>query len=421
MTKPLAIFQRKFEMMNLIVAPVTSTMTPAQKRNAKYSSTGSKLIDPAQRISDCLNFSNMRKTELMNVQQSFLQANPHLTANNMPLPLAHMIPLSEILIDDTMNRPVNWQHLMNIIQDFNPILVDSIRVYVDKEYPNKYIAWDGQHTTLALYIIYSFIFGVDVNKVMVPVTINPSTDKKDIRLNFIKHNSSTKKGGVKEELSNLDLFGQQVFGVRIDKSNDSDWIDAEAKQTALEDGDLFLTAPNEKVSLSGAILQSEKIINAPVHIVEMFCRFQKAKTFQKEVIGQEIVIILELMEEFHKSNIELTDDDFSSMVAIFYRSFKLNFSGKNKSALYSNLDTAFEKWYQKTYKLPKPWNRLSVEEKKMYPERQEKLTEQGKFQSSLAVVYLVALLQKYGKNNTTLFDKIPVLDNPFKPDMKDVF
>jgi hypothetical protein len=268
------------------------------------------------------------------------------------------------------------------------------------------------------------IFGVeDISKIMIPVTLNKSKNKPDIRVNFIGHNTSTKKGGVKEELSNLDLFGQKIFGVRIDLSTDPDWVESEKKQQYLEDADLFLVPKDERLKKAGAILQPEKIINESSNIVELFTKFQKARGLKisREIEGQEIVITMDLMRAFAESNIELDSQDFASMVDIFYNSFKLDFRGKSKSVLYSNLDYAFDVWYHKVNELELyDWYDLTPEDKDSFPERESSLTVQSIAQAKHAVTYLVALLKKFGTNSRTPFTKIPKLSDKFKPEDEDV-
>jgi len=409
-------------MMNLIPqVTFRSSLSASQSANAKYSFTASNLIDPATRIKDCLSYSSVRSTELLNAQNAFVQKNPNLTAQNMNLPLAHMVPLSEIMIDDTMNRPVNWKHLMNIVLNFTPELVDAIRVYVDQNSPGKYIAWDGQHTTLALYILFGLVYGADLSKVMVPVVLNRSNDKKVIRLNFILHNSSVKKGGIKQELSELDLFGQQVFGVRIDGSTNPTWIESEAKQTALENAGLYLHPGDGQLVLPGAIVQPQKFISAPLHVAQMVCKFEEKRLIraQREIDGQEYQIIEALMNEFYNSDIELDDQDYITMVDIFYKSFNIDFRGKNKVSFYRNLDNAFENWYNAANNLkPGQWQAMTDTQKRMYPDRQEKLTANGNFQIEHSVAYLVAILRKFGPNKG--FNKFPSLANPFVPASMDV-
>jgi hypothetical protein len=411
-------------MMNLITSQ--KPLTSAQQANLKYSNKDSKLIDPQNRIDDCLKFDVVRQDELRQAIKSFKTNNPNLTLELMIewLPEAKMVPLSEIMIDDTMNRPVKWDHLINIITDFKPFLIDGVRVYIDKHYPNKCIAWDGQHTTLALYIIFKMIFGVeDISKIMIPVTLNKSKNKPDIRINFIGHNTSTKKGGVKEELSNLDLFGQKIFGVRIDLSTDPDWVESEKKQQYLEDADLFLAPRDERLKKAGAILQPEKILKETSKNVGLFSEFQKARGLKvsREIDGQETVITMDLMRAFAESNIELDSQDFTSMIDIFYNSFKLDFRGKSKSVLYSNLDHAFDVWYHKVNGLELyDWYDLTPEDKDSFPERESSLTVQSIPQAKHAVTYLVALLKKFGTNSKTPFTKIPKISDKFKPEDEDV-
>lgn len=397
-------------------------LTPAQIVNQKYASNTSVFVSPEQRINDYLGSVPGSKTELVAAISNFKQRNPNLNANTVQLPIAHMVRLSDILIDDTMNRPLDWRHLMGIIEEFDPVLVDGVRVYEDANMPGKLVAWDGQHTTLALYILFCMVFGKRPEDVMIPVTINRSHLKSAIRKTFIKHNSSTKKGGIKLELSPLDLYSQEVFGVRIDKSTDPNWIVSEQKQTYLENAELYLIDKNNYGSLvgDGAITRPSDIINEDPFIVEQFAIYWTHRCQVKlssVVEPKEIVIICQLLHAFKNANVTLTATDFANMVALFNKCFKIEF--KAKAAIYDRLNVAFNNWYKKTYKHPKAWNLMSDAEKLKYPSRPDSFTVSSIEQTTHTVAYLAALMAKF--SSSCPISGQPRIDVQFTPDPKDVY
>lgn len=422
MTKSLAItiLQRLIKMFHLVT--MNQPLTPAQIVNQKYASNASVFISPEQRVNDYLNAVPGSKTELVEAIKYFKQANPNINVNNLELPIAHMIPLSDILIDDTMNRPLDWYHLINIVAEFDPVLVDGVRVYEDASLPGKYIAWDGQHTTLALYILFCLIFGKKPEDVMIPVTINRTRLKSAIRKTFIKHNSSTKKGGIKLELSPLDLYAQQVFGVRIDKSQDPNWIISEQKQTSLENSQLYLIDKGSYNSMisDGAITSPEKIIGEDAFIVEQFARywnFRTALVGSSVVESKELVIISHLLHCFKNNGVTLTDTDFANMVAIFDKSFNIDF--KSKSDIYTRVHKTFDNWYHKTFQLHKPYSYMTKEEKRAYPHRPDSLTVNSTEQTTHTVSYLASLMVAY-KHKHPISGK-PRIDIQYVPNQKDVY
>ena len=60
--------------------------------------------------------------------------------------------MDAILIDETQ-RELNIRHILKILIKCIESMVMAIQVYEDPERHLKYIAWDGQHTIIALFII----------------------------------------------------------------------------------------------------------------------------------------------------------------------------------------------------------------------------------------------------------------------------
>ena len=66
-----------------------------------------------------------------------------------------------------MQLEVNMRHILKILT-FSESMVMAIQVYEDESRPGHYIAWDGQHTSIALHIILTKVF-VNVPTAMVLV------------------------------------------------------------------------------------------------------------------------------------------------------------------------------------------------------------------------------------------------------------
>ena len=109
-----------------------------------------------------------------------LNQNKWKTFEDIKLCKAIEVPVDKILIDETVQRPLNIKQIYQILTHFSECMVNSIHVYKDPIKPGYYIAWDGQHTAIALYIICTRVFGQRASDVMVPVVIYDKQMKLDI-------------------------------------------------------------------------------------------------------------------------------------------------------------------------------------------------------------------------------------------------
>ena len=89
-----------------------------------------------------------------------------------------------------MQRPLNMRHVLKILNYFSQTMVMPIQVYKEDD---NFIAWDGQHTSIALYLILTKVFGERQTGTMIPVNIYPVKQKLEIRRNFILLNGDAKE------------------------------------------------------------------------------------------------------------------------------------------------------------------------------------------------------------------------------------
>ena len=213
--------------------------TPAQQWNLKYSNKDSFFVDLKDRLKNTISsfgFTKQKSIEaaIKIICERFIKLHPTKQKfEDLDLCEAIMMPLSNILIDVTMQRMLDLNWVLYIIGNFREVQAQPIQVYkvVNTDgsltyYPagkcGLYASWDAQHTAMALYIICVYIFKQDPSKVMVPVVIYKVSKKADIRENFVTGN--TKAG--KKLLDAIDVFMQQVFGVRIDGSTNPIWVES---------------------------------------------------------------------------------------------------------------------------------------------------------------------------------------------------
>jgi len=210
-------------------------MSYANKANQKYSESKSNFVTLQQRLTSGLNAFYEKR--LLGVVEEFKRRHKNLKKfADMHLCEAIMVPMDKILIDTTMQRAVNFEHVLDILVGFRETMVMAIQVYEDPDKPGYYIAWDGQHTAVALYILATKVFGERVAKLMVPIVKYNVKMRAEIRRNFILLN-----GDAKKPLDFVDTYQQQVYGVRIDGEDDEEWVATEQKQKYLEEAGLFVT------------------------------------------------------------------------------------------------------------------------------------------------------------------------------------
>ena len=120
--------------------------------------------------------------ELDKLVESFkkLCQNKWKTFEDLKLCKAIEVPVDKILIDETVQRPLNIKQIYQILTNFSECMVNPIHVYKDPIKPGCYISWDGQHTAIALYIICTRVFGQHASDVIVPVVIYNEQMKLDL-------------------------------------------------------------------------------------------------------------------------------------------------------------------------------------------------------------------------------------------------
>ena len=148
--------------------PVTENKmkTQAQKINDLYEVAESNFVTLQERLEKAILKAPFFRSQLEAVVDEFKRRNCSPPAvrgwtkfSDINICQSIQVSMNAILIDETMQRELNMRHILGILSNFSESMVMAIQVYKDPNRPNNYIAWDGQHTIIALYIILTKVFG----------------------------------------------------------------------------------------------------------------------------------------------------------------------------------------------------------------------------------------------------------------------
>jgi hypothetical protein len=293
------------------VSPVTPPRYSALV-NSQFNNKASIYVDLGTRLTSQISTARWKQRRLQSAIQEFKLRNPTLTKwSDLKLCESQSITLDKIVIDVTMQRLLDIEHLCKIIEEFDDILVMPISVYREG---GRIPCWDGQHTGIALYAIATMVMGLDPSQCSVPMTTYRSTLKSKMRTNFITLNGSGKK-----TLDPIDLFQQMVFGVRIDGSTDPEWQLNEKKQTILETYHMFATHQKfGDTGQPGALSRVNELLskNYPIEVTERFARwFCSVNGSSRPVSPKEPVLMYDFFEAARRSSNVILDDDYVDRVA----------------------------------------------------------------------------------------------------------
>jgi len=351
----------------------------AAQQNAQYNHTGSKYVDLKQRFNDTIAALQPMKasgvrSQLKNAIAVFQKNNPLIKCfEDLQLCVAGLTPMSDILIDITIQRILNLTWVIEIIKNFREPQADPIKLYeivaggdLAKLYPvgtKLFASWDAQHTAIVYWIIAVMIFGQDPRKVMVPSILYKVKNRSEIRENFVNGNSDIGK----LRLDSIDLFRQMVLGVRLDGNTKAEWVEAEQKQQYLEQAGLFVTAEKfGDTHMPGAISRMAEIDKYTSDVIRKFCLYTTTIPTPRPIVSQEIEIMCAWFNMAKEDGIDYTDDEVVSLGDHLQDLFDADFH--ESSAFWIKVRTAYENWHKKYYagmpaqhqpkhvKMAKNWN-----------------------------------------------------------------
>jgi hypothetical protein len=321
--------------------------TYAQTKNARFANTRSNIRTIEQRWNETYNALPHNQQQVVDhaLQMAiaeFNRRNPKLkTWNQLLLAEAKSVQLSEINIDGTMQRQLDIFWVLKLLNHFMATMVVPIQVYKPVSTVNQYLAWDGQHTVVLLWLIATKIMGQDPANLVVPVNLYHSHLKAEMRSNFISLNS--KEG--KKQLELIDIFEQQVFGAKIDGSTNPIWVEALAKQQKIEQFGLFVTSKKfGDDDQPGAITRLQEINKLDANTVGWLCEYLAHSTkLSRPVDEKEMVMMTHYFDRCRMDNIKVNSAYIASIATTLDLLFGCDFSPNGK--FWTKASIAYHNWH----------------------------------------------------------------------------
>ena len=315
--------------------------------NEQYNHKESNFVSLQTRITEAFKLAPKFEAQLEAVVEEFKRRNKDNWSSFKEMALVQAIPVdfSKILIDSTMQRPVNMRHVLKILNYFSQTMVMPIQVYKEGD---NYVAWDGQHTSIALYLILTKVFGERQANTMIPVNIYPVKQKLEIRRNFILLN-----GDAKEKLDFIDTYRQMVYGAIIDNSDDPIWQDTAKINDLLKDAGLFAThekfgderEPGAFTLLADTIMTKKLEKRKDVDVTRMFAKYWVYVNEERPVQAKEARMLYEYFDACFKDGMKI-DDKYLLDFALFCKEyFEANWS--ETGSFWSKAKLSYETWYKK--------------------------------------------------------------------------
>lgn len=337
-------------MLNLQVKPtaaVQARKTYASAKNSRFVNTASNIRTIEQRWHDTYNSLPHNQQLLVThalkqAVSEFRRRNPQLRRwEDLLLAEAKQVMLSQIRIDGTMQRQLDIFWVLRLLNHFAATMVVPIQVYRPTTTSTEYLAWDGQHTSVLLWLIATQLFEADPKDVIVPVNVYHSTLKSEMRGNFIALNSDEGK----KSLDLIDIFEQQVFGASIDGSTNPLWQTALAKQQILQRYDLFATAKKfGDEHMPGAITRLQEINKLDVDTLDWVCAYLQLSTAGQRAVGEkEMVMISHYFNRCRIDNVTVDAAYIQTLHTVLDQLFGADFDPQG--AFWEQARVAYHNWY----------------------------------------------------------------------------
>ena len=328
-------------------------MNYAQKINNLYEVNTSNFVTLQERLEKAIARAPEFKSQLEAVVDEFRRRNCSPPTergwkefSDIKLCQGMSCSMDAILIDETMQRELNIRHILKILTYFSESMVMAIQVYEDPERPGKYIAWDGQHTIIALFIILTKVFGERTARATVPIVVYNSKQKLEIRRNFIMLN-----GDAKETLEPIDIYKQQVYGVKVDGADYPEWKDTAKKNDYFAQAGLFATHkkfgdednPGAFTLLADTLMSKSLRTRKHPEVTRMFAQYWVYLNEERPVRAKEARVLYDYFDLCYEQKINVDKEYLLKMVAFTKDFFEANF-GENGS-FWDKVRLSYTRWY----------------------------------------------------------------------------
>lgn len=325
-----------------VLSLVTAQASYAETINKQFYKSRSQYVSLDTRLEETISDNNFKKSVVASAIEEFQNRNPHLNNwSDLIFCRCEKTTLDKIVIDITLQRMLNVMHACGILDKFQQIRVMPISVYEDPLAPGKYVCWDGQHTAIVLLLIAAYCMKLDVSKCEVPIVVYESSQKAEMRENFMELN-----GDAKLALDLIDYFHQMVFGCRTDGSKNPVWQLVEQKQQALEQAGIFAThAKFNDTDMPGALSRLDELMdtkNYDLSITQQFCKYFKEMCGSNRPVQPKEVWMLYEYFKLCKNEGILVDNDYIEGVV---GSLRIDNGDFNSIALANKAKASYQQWW----------------------------------------------------------------------------
>jgi bifunctional DNase/RNase len=321
----------------------------AVTKNSRFSMTASQIRTIKQRWDETYNALPIIQQKAIDnalaaAIAEFRRRNPKIKGTKdlkKQLAKAWTVKMSQVCIDDTMQRQLNIAWVITLLNLFVATKVIPIHVYQPDPNDELYLAWDGQHTLVLLWLICTQIFGEDPDTFEIPVNVYASHQKAEMRGCFIDLNSEEGK----KMLDLFDKIEQMIYGVRVDGSTNPLWVLAEQKQQIVENHGLFLTSKKfGDDHMPGAISRMQEINKMQPDSLEWLCDYLVAVGAQTRAVEEkEMVMMAYFFERCRLAKLNLTQKQVHAIANVAKTHWGADFSPTGR--FWAKVANAYHNWH----------------------------------------------------------------------------
>lgn len=337
----------------------------ARQVNARYQNNAANIVTPKTRFNTVLGSlptteKHSTNSKLVHATREFQRLYPNIKEFNDPafrICKAIPVPLSHTCIDTTIQRHLDIDWVIKIVENFTSYQAMPIQMYsVDPaDLPDdwdpgiKYwAAWDGQHTLVAFWIIAVMILNQDPDKVMIPMVEYDMHNRLECRVTFMRGNS---KDG-KKVMEPIDLATQKIYACKLDGVTYPAWKTVEHKHDALAAHDLFMTASKfHDHQEPGAISRPGDIVDdkITVEVVRQFSVYADhvLNHTPRGIDTKELPIIMGFLKMASALDQAYTDDEIRSLADLCIDLFDANFN--ESGPFWARVEQAYRNWHTGYY------------------------------------------------------------------------
>lgn len=332
-------------MMNLM--STTNAPSYAAIRNARFKSSKSHVVAIAQRWKETYNaLSSDNKlivdANLEAAKAEFRRTHPTLKKwKDLLLAESKLTKMNNVHIDGTMQRQLDIFWVLTLLNKFVTCKAVPIQVYRPDPTKDEFLAWDGQHTLVLLWLIAVHIMEEDPDTIDIPVNIYHTHSKAEMRSTFLTGNTSEGK----KQLEQIDVWDQMVYGVRVDGAKNPLWVEVEKKQAYIEQAGLFVSSKKfNDTDKPGAISRLQEINKLSPESVKYLAKYLALATqLSRAVDEKEMVMMGKFFDRCKLDGVALSDAYIQDLFHVVNTVWDCDFSPTGK--FWIKASNAYAAWH----------------------------------------------------------------------------